>query len=137
MCRLSRSKPPGRRGLFNSARTIWIAEDREVAQLACEIMVWERHMERECQRLVRSGDVDAGPDETIADAAHLLTLKGRTYPPRVIAWRKIHGISPLDNPPAASDFSPVWKAATPSRERPEARLSSPLPAPLHRPRTAP
>jgi hypothetical protein len=89
---MSQSKPPGQRGLFNAARTLGIAENLEVAQLACEIMVWERHMERECERLVRSGDGAAGVRETVDRAAHLLTLKGRPYPPRVIAWRQSHGI---------------------------------------------
>ena len=96
---MSQSKPPGRRGLFNAARILGIAENLEVAQLACEIMVWERHMERQCERLVRSGDGDAGLPETVDRARDLLTLKGRPYPPRVIAWRKSHGISPLAIPP--------------------------------------
>ena len=88
---MSRSKPPGRRGLFNTARTIWIAENRTVAELACEIMVWERHLDRECRSLALSDHVDPGTAETRFKAEVQLTQKGRVFPPRVLAWRRLHG----------------------------------------------
>lgn len=89
---MSRSKPPGRRGLLNAARRIWIAENRTVAELACEITVWESHLDRECRSLALSDHVDPGTAETRFRAEARLNQKGRVFPPRVLAWRRLRGI---------------------------------------------
>ena len=89
---MSRSKPPGQRGLFNAARTFWIAENQEVAQLASEVMVWESHLDRECRSLALSDHVDPGTAETRFKAEARLNQKGRVFPPRVLAWRRLQGI---------------------------------------------
>ena len=89
---MSRPKPPGQRGLFNAALTIWIAENHEVAQLASEIMVWERHLDRECRSLALSDHVDPGTAETRFKAEARLNQKGRVFPPRVLAWHRLREI---------------------------------------------
>ena len=90
---MSRPKPPGRRGLFNGARDAWLAENRYVARLGCELAGWETHLDRECRRLALSDHVDPTTPETRARAEDALAEKGRLYPPRVEVWRRLHGLS--------------------------------------------